>query len=522
MIVAFRAISSLFLLFTCAPILSLAILPRPKRTPSNPLGIDWDPAPSPEDGPPLSANASRDKSLLPAQISAIVGSYVFCVCLVGLILLILNRRLRRQLQKSTGALDIELVHRPGYLQTERVVSQFDPSPISPASPGGPRNFSWPSPDKAEPNPYVYPPTYKKQLPVNGNPFVDDRVVQADREMLDRDLEDIYAHVMEQEEAKAKGIILKDVPVPLRSPLERSPVERSPVERSPVEGGYAEPPRQNTLQKKQSKSWLRKSEKNKPANLSLDDGKSSKPHSRSSSILSALRSPGRKSRPMQISSPMPTPLSATFPSSNSDEEPLTPRYYHPPPPPPIPRDQVPYVHTRKLSSTDQPASPTQSIAEKLAPHVSSPRQPQHRVNISTASTMRSSQASHDPVSATSATSQTPLVINTPHAQAAAQIGRSLPFRQYEPALASPSFASQSTKTTVLERTNPRSPGLNSGLRTPWSAGAVPYSPYQPFTPMMPITPTLVTKAERKAKEKQQKKKPVLELIKSEDEIWDSGY
>ena len=89
--------------------------------------------------------------------------------------------------------------------------------------------------------------------------------------------------------------------------------------------------------------------------------------------------------------------------------------------------------------------------------------------------------------------------------------------------SPSF-SYSTKTTVLERTNPLSPGLTTGggPRTPWSAGAVPYSPYQPFTPMMPITPRLVTKADRKAMKKAMPKTPVLEMIKSEDDLWDSGY
>jgi hypothetical protein len=41
-------------------------------------------------------------------------------------------------------------------------------------------------------------------------------------------------------------------------------------------------------------------------------------------------------------------------------------------------------------------------------------------------------------------------------------------------------------------------------------------------MMPITPRLVTKEDRKAAKKKQGKVPVTELIKSEDELWDSGY
>jgi len=76
----------------------------------------------------------------------------------------------------------------------------------------------------------------------------------------------------------------------------------------------------------------------------------------------------------------------------------------------------------------------------------------------------------------------------------------------------------TKTTVLERTTPLSPGL----RTPWSAGATPYSPYQPFTPIMPVTPRLVTREDRKKAKKAEGRGPVTELIKSEDEMWDSGY
>ena len=50
---------------------------------SNPLGIDYDPAPSPEDGPPLSAGALRNPAYLPAEIGGIVGAYVLVVSVVG-------------------------------------------------------------------------------------------------------------------------------------------------------------------------------------------------------------------------------------------------------------------------------------------------------------------------------------------------------------------------------------------------------------------------------------------------------
>jgi len=76
----------------------------------------------------------------------------------------------------------------------------------------------------------------------------------------------------------------------------------------------------------------------------------------------------------------------------------------------------------------------------------------------------------------------------------------------------------TKTTVLERASPLSPGI----KTPWSAGAVPYSPYQPFSPVTPMTPRLVTKEERKRAKKAEGRGPVVEMIKSDAEMWDSGY
>merc|ERR1711964_939206 len=99
---------------------------------------------------------------------------------------------------------------------------------------------------------------------------------------------------------------------------------------------------------------KKSEKARPATLTLDEGKT-KSHSRTSSLISSLKSPRRKGiRGMRISSPIPTPVSATFPTSAaSDEEPLTPH-----PPPPVPKDQVPYTHSRNPSS----GSPTRSLAE----------------------------------------------------------------------------------------------------------------------------------------------------------------
>ncbi|KUJ20520.1 uncharacterized protein LY89DRAFT_682245 [Mollisia scopiformis] len=468
----------ILLLFIYAGISSANILYDPPK--HNPLNIDWDPAPSPEDGPPLSAHASRDPALIPAQVGAILGAYLFSVCVVGIALVLIGRKLRLSVQRAARALDIEMVH------PAPIITQFNPTPLSPG--GGPRNFSWPSPEKDTKNPYIYPSSVRSPVtPAGSDPYVDTRIVEADREMMDRDLEDIYAHVMEQEEAKKAGVNVKELPPPLLQ--KTGPVPMSAPQRTP---------------------------KGRPSNLNFDEPKTK---SRASSIISSLISPRKKGlRAMNISSPLATPMSATFPQSGaSDEEPLTPKYYNPPPPPPIPKDQEPYNHSRQNSNG---VSPTRTIDEQLSSMNLNPYK-QHRPNPS--------QTSMDPTSATSTTSQTPLFPpprsqkSTPQPPASNNSStRALPFRQFEPAILSPSFA-PTTKTTVLERTGPSHHGPNTaGLKTPWSAGATPYSPYQPFTPLVPMTPTLVTREERKARKKAEGRAPVLEMVKSADETWDSGY
>jgi hypothetical protein len=41
-------------------------------------------------------------------------------------------------------------------------------------------------------------------------------------------------------------------------------------------------------------------------------------------------------------------------------------------------------------------------------------------------------------------------------------------------------------------------------------------------MIPITPRLVTKEDRKKMKKMQGRAPALEMVASDDELWDSGY
>src|SRR5205809_8016238 len=61
---------------------------------NNPLNINWDPAPPPDEGPSLSAGALRDPAYLPAEIGGILGSYALSLVVVATLLLFLSKRRR--------------------------------------------------------------------------------------------------------------------------------------------------------------------------------------------------------------------------------------------------------------------------------------------------------------------------------------------------------------------------------------------------------------------------------------------
>ncbi|ESZ98874.1 hypothetical protein SBOR_0732 [Sclerotinia borealis F-4128] len=572
-----------YLLLICSAFATLAIqvLSNPIATikvpRSNPLGIDWSPAPPPNNGPPLSAEASRNKALLPAQIGGIIGAYLFSLCIVGILIIALGRRLRRQVELEARALEVELVDSAF---AGVYTGSSGPTPVSPANL---RNFSWPSPDKkcfpainpdpsafvfppiheSYTNPYVYPTQrhhsiHQSVYSHQSNPSIDNQVIEADREMMNRNLEDLYAHVMEQEEAKAAGMDVRSMPPPK------------------VPGGIS------AAAPQQVQPPSKKFGKHKPSDINIGGTKSTKTHSRASSIISALtsprsapKSPGtpRKKgiRGLRISSPIATPHSTTFSHPASDEEPLTPRYMHRAPPR-IPRYQAPYG-----SSSANGESPTRSIAETLetvspvSPQQNLPSLNTRNLQVSLKSEMNTaspqsatedrtkttfsrslraapsklsllhklkpsngSSASPDSPSSSTAIGSTSTAIGSTSttnnqftASAINPPTRSLPFReQFQQNMLSPTLPT--TKTTVLERV-PQNNGQKSGgglrtggLKTPFSGGTVPYSPYQPFTPMMPITPRLVTREDRKKMKKLVPRTPVVELIRSEEDIWDSGY
>lgn len=474
----------------------------------NPLYIARDPAPLSEDGATLSARALKETNYLPAQIGGIVGAYAFSLVVVAATLLLLAKKRRQHLEAADEDfedLKYSLAFPDGFPQPEPD-QQFSYPVASPRSPI--HNFSYPAPGEKEPAPYIFPSPVASTIALGVNPLVDQNVVAADKEMAQQQLEEMYKYVLEQDEAKQAGLVLQQPPAPiLQAPLTPS---------------------------SQKSGFLRKG-KTKPANLDLDRPGTEKPQSRTSSILSALKSPrGRKSsvKGISISSPIMTPMSGTFPRQEGEEmETIPTRHYAPAAPPPVPMGQQPYM-SRRMTRQAEPLTPpdispesTMSIDERLGAEFG------HTRNISEAPT------EGDPISAVSERSTTPLVglptspkpgvtrfsslplspkpgatFSRNNAPAAIRTGGSLPLRAYEPSLASPSV--QTTKQTTFERA-PLSP---SGLRTPFTGAAVPYSPYQPFTPVVPMTPSLVTKSDRRRMKQLQPKTPTLAMVQSEDDVW----
>lgn len=167
-------------------------------------------------------------------------------------------------------------------------------------------------------------------------------------MAQTQLEQMYQYVMEQEDAKEQGI-------EFRAPM------------------VAAQPRDSTMTTSSAKK--EKKERNKPASLDLANGE--KRESRTSSFLSALKSPGRKKKQVQgisISSPIMTPMSGTFPQYVGEElSSITPRHYAPAMPPPMPANhsQTSFASRRNtkniaplLTPPDLAPESTQSIDERM--------------------------------------------------------------------------------------------------------------------------------------------------------------
>ncbi|KAL5611716.1 hypothetical protein BROUX41_000709 [Berkeleyomyces rouxiae] len=546
--------------FTCV----LALLP-PSRAASLPTII-------------RTRDNDGDKNFLPAQIGGIVGSYAISLVLVASILLILSKRRRARLSglyepetqidtsfyvknissqpepiQPTQSGTIQGSYRNALvpsvtlsLQTQNLNVASSSKFESPQSLFASRTPQTPTANSSQVNihPNISPVSSKYTLGFDSS--VDQTVVEADKKMADRQLEEMYRHVLEHEEAKRLGL----EPPPL------------PAAKSAAHG------RPSDVSSKKSKS--------KPGILNLSQSTpAAEKHQSKTSLFKQLLSPRsrRAPRELTISAPIMTPQSATFPRDAQEMSNMAPRMYAPASPPPIPTDQQSFhtdAHIQdskvRAASVSLPTPPDfspasaqsiderlenteQSSASALGAVVSTGTEVPRNVAVS------ASVAEEEPTSSTS--SQAPLVglpasprsttgsfpalpasprsskfqgqftgggnasglslplsprnsnFSRPNQPSAVRTGGVLPLRAYEPSVTTPRAIAQ----TTFERTMPFSP---MGAGTPGTS--VPYTPYQPFSPVVPVTPSLVTREERKRMKKMVPKTPTLEMAQSSEDLW----
>ncbi|KAL9594925.1 MAG: hypothetical protein Q9219_006756 [cf. Caloplaca sp. 3 TL-2023] len=492
------------------------------------VNIFEGPAPSREDGPPISADSLRDLSYLPAQISGIFAAYIASVLIIGAGLLFVGRRLRRAAQASPRTLAMEMLKpsRPD------VPKAFDPSPISPSStmknPYGPSPSStldmrsnWPSPDKSRVSmrwPSEHGHAQRPSLQSSVVTF-DESVIEEDKAKNQHEMERLYAAVMEHEELKSTGSLPPKEAPPTQHPPELQHLRTTDATLS----GPSSPP-------------LRGDTKSPARTLTTSPQKSIRPspiltHSRNSS-RSSFGSFGKKRgiRNLPISPPMGSPdLVCEYPANFGEAEPLSPRFYQPGPPPPTPPAKEAQAQKLQQEQFEGPRpSPKQgSFREALrTPRTSIPifQTVPERTELTPMSTNHPAIQQVSPPRSKRAPA--PLSLKTPSSSAGSTgalplRSAPLPFRSLNSSRANTDRPPSLIKATVLERKLP-----DHRLGTPRTGvPATPYSPYMPFTPLTPMTPSrLVTREERKKRGKEEGRRvaTIDDKVEEESEIWGDAY
>ncbi|KAL1297338.1 hypothetical protein AAFC00_004884 [Neodothiora populina] len=494
------------------------------------VDIDESPAPSPGDGPPFSAHASRDRALLPAQIGGIVGAYLASATIVGTLLLTIGRQRRRRAQAIFRDTQLEMV---------KPVMAFDEAMGSPAS-----QPSWYSPRK-----------FKKRSRASstrsdGNPgsprapsmtSFNHSVLEADRAAREQELENLYAAALAEEESKSQTIESCEVGATDNAALAQREARRPPklmttalsaghllpsphspnTTRSPIRAIY---PPDSTKHGQTTSPPISPMHAGHPPTprsgrypVSPLPPASPSRLSHSSSLRSQASGHGKRFRRtlrnLYINNPMPA-----SPGDSSDQEartPLTPRYPAEPdfPPSPQSRSEAPTTPATYRSSVYEERNATETLNQIRDVPLPAPQR------------KSSYQNQFALPSATSAKSRVNGLELPEHATTSTSTIGTLPFRamssqnQQQPpssarALQSPGF---STKVTYLER-------RRDMLNPPRTGQATPYSPYMPFTPVTPVTPHLTSRAERKQRRKEMARRAPAEedRVPEEGELWGSGY
>ncbi len=481
-------------------------------------------APPPGEGPPIQASALRNKAYLPAQITSIIAAYVVSVLFIGTAILFVGRRLRRAAQASPKSLAIEMM-RP---VKQDVPKAFDPSPISPTQNNlyGPSPSStvdmrnnWPSPNKSARNSGwgSIRRGHKKQASSVQSSVItfDESVIEDDKERNQREMERLYAAVMEHDDNKSQSA--PDLPgeQPSQHPPELQHLRTfPPASELPIRADTTSPTR--TLTKSPRLS-------SRPTPLSLHS------HNSSRSSLGSF-SKKRGIRHLPISPPMGSPdIVPDYNSTYAESEPLSPRVYDDPgPPPPTPPQQKSRFVSTRLSPRDAAFPPTSMRSPRTSVPASPAVQTIHEASSrpefqprdgDRQSSLNGSNRSKKPPAPLPLRTQALAGASSQHANPLRSAP--LPLRNAHPTNYNTDRTEPTIKATVLERSAP----IHS-LRSPQTGVPMtPYSPYMPYTPLTPMTPSrLVTKAERKKREKEEGRRvPTIEdAVEEEADMWGDAY
>lgn len=494
------------------------------------------PAPPPGKGAPIQASALRDPAYLPAQIAGIVAAYVVSVLIIGSALLFVGRRLRRAAQESPRTLAIEMM-KPLNTNLPRATDPFGVSPattntVQSPSPADHLDMKrgWSKLGKrqsrrASSGMGSQEKGHRRQQPSIQSSVVtfDESVIEDDRERNEKEMERLYAAVMDHDERKAASVDdfgKRQIQHPpelqhLRHSQQTPVSSPDPNSRFPA----------RTLTKSPRAS-------NRPTPLSIHSRTSSR-----SSFGSFSKARGIKGLP--ISPPMGSP--GVIPDQAYDEhEPLSPRIYTDPgpPPPTPPQKDISHVRADRNGPSDTgdfghthrtPRSPTHAIPSY--PSIPEAHQPEYQSRDDQGgethaignSGYRSTNDNPKPKR-----SPAPLALrnqewSSPSHQPTTRPVQSapLPLRSMHPTNYNSERAPENIKATILES---RAPG--HGLRTPRTGVPMtPYSPYMPYTPLTPMTPSrLVTREERKRREKEEGRRVVTveDAVLEEPDAWGDAY
>ncbi|KAI8935286.1 hypothetical protein NX059_007872 [Plenodomus lindquistii] len=432
-----------------------------------------DPAPSAEDGPPASSNATRDRNVLPYEICGIVGGYVFTVLIWGVLLLTVGRKMRRKALDPPKQLELELQDKP--LRMNGLASP----PLSARS-----ATSWLKKFKRNDSGAGSTP----QSPIVSSPTsFDQKVIDAQRDQAQADMERLYAAVMDHDAKKHNSqtsIEEMEVPVVRESQgRERRRPSAISVARSqddtpgsPIKAIYPPDYKTGPATAPLPRDRLRPADQHPPPSPRSILSKRSQASATNSS--NGGKSTRFNLKNLRISGPI-----QKYPGEASDDEartPLSPRFYQPgaPPSPPTQTNSptTPYDPTEEL---DQVQPLPRPAPQRLGPGV------QPGISVTKSSSPAQNQ--------------------------------SLPLRSFATPLASPGI-----QTTVLDRRVDK-----LALGTPKTGVPfTPYSPYMPFTPVTPVTPShLVSKRDRKAVAKMEGRRRAAmkeDMVQSPKEIFGDAY